>query len=57
MVNDEIGHVLIVMIEKYAKCNLRRLQSDFPSIADTIAIRLQRPSEDAYFKNLLNAHI
>jgi integrase len=57
LVSDEIGHASVVMTEKYAKCNLRRLQSDFPSIADTIAIRLNRPSEDAYFTDLLNAHI
>ena len=32
MVVDEIGHTSVVMTEKYARCNLRRLQDDFPSI-------------------------
>ena len=31
MVADEIGHASVVMTEKYARCNLRRLQDDFPS--------------------------
>ena len=53
MVADEIGHTSVVMTEKYAKCNLRRLQDDFPSLADRIALRLVPPTEDVYFKNLL----
>ena len=53
MVSDEIGHSSVVMTEKYAKCNLRRLQDDFPSLADRIALRLVPPTEDVYFKNLL----
>ena len=53
MVADEIGHASVVMTEKYAKCNLRRLQDDFPSLADRIALRLVPPTEDVYFKNLL----
>ena len=40
MVADEIGHASVVMTEKYAKCNLRRLQDDFPSLSDRIALRL-----------------
>ena len=53
MVADEIGHASVVMTEKYARCNLRRLQDDFPSLSDRIALRLTPPMEDSYFTNLL----
>ena len=53
MVADEIGHSSVVMTEKYAKCNLRRLQDDFPSLKERIALRLVPPTEDSYFTNLL----
>ena len=53
MVADEIGHSSVVMTEKYAKCNLRRLQDDFPSLRERIALRLVPPTEDSYFTNLL----
>ena len=53
MVADEIGHASVVMTEKYAKCNLRRLQDDFPSLKERIALRLVPPTEDSYFTNLL----
>ena len=53
MVADEIGHTSVVMTEKYAKCNLRRLKDDFPSLADRITLRLTPPMEDSYFTNLL----
>tara|TARA_R100000654_G_scaffold66637_1_gene94930 strand:- start:28 stop:570 length:543 start_codon:yes stop_codon:yes gene_type:complete len=55
MVADEIGHASVVMTEKYAKCNLRRLQDDFPSLSDRIALRLTPPMEDSYFTNLLQS--
>ena len=55
MVADEIGHASVVMTEKYAKCNLRRLKDDFPSLADRIALRLTPPMEDGYFTNLLKS--
>ena len=53
MVADEIGHSSVVMTEKYAKFNLRRLQDDFPLLKERIAIRLVPPTEDSYFTNLL----
>ena len=53
MVSQEIGHSSVVMTEKYAKCNLRRLQDDFPSLKERIALRLVPPTEDSYFTNLL----
>ena len=52
MVADEIGHSSVVMTEKYAKCNLRRLQDDFRSLKERIALRLVPPTEDSYFNNL-----
>ena len=55
MVADEIGHASVVMTEKYARCNLRRLQDDFPSLSDRIALRLTPPMEDSYFTNLLQS--
>ena len=55
MVSDEIGHSSVVMVEKYPKCNLRRLQDDFPSLKERINLRLTPPSEDKYFTTLLNA--
>jgi integrase len=55
MVADEIGHASVVMTEKYAKCNLRRLKDDFPSLSDRIALRLTPPMEDGYFTNLLQS--
>ena len=53
MVSDEIGHSSVVMTEKYAKCKLPRLQDDFPSLRERIALRLIPPTEDSYFTNLL----
>ena len=55
MVSDEIGHSSVVMTEKYAKCNLRRLQDDFPTLRERIALRLVPPTEDSYFTNLLKS--
>ena len=55
MVADEIGHASVVMTEKYARCNLRRLKDDFPSLADRITLRLTPPMEDGYFTNLLQS--
>ncbi len=52
MVADEIGHASVVMTEKYARCNLRRLQDDFPSLKERIALRLVPPMEDSYFPKL-----
>ena len=53
MVSQEIGHSSVVMTEKYARCNLRRLKDDFPSLADRIDARLTPPADDEYFTNLL----
>ena len=53
MVSQEIGHSSVVMTEKYANFNLRKLKDDFPSIADKIDVRLTPPDDDAYFTNLL----
>ena len=55
MVADEIGHASVVMTEKYAKFNLRKLRDDFPSLKDRINLRLTPPNEDKYFTTLLNA--
>ena len=55
MVSQEIGHSSVVMTEKYAKFNLRKLRDDFPSLRDRINLRLTPPSEDKYFTTLLNA--
>ena len=54
MVSQEIGHSSVVMTEKYAKFNLRKLRDDFPSLKERINLRLT-PSEDKYFTTLLNA--
>ena len=54
LVSDEIGHTSVAVTEKYTKCNLRRLQSDFPSIADIIKRRLKKPIEDNYLIGVLN---
>ena len=53
MVSQEITDSSVVMTEKYAKFNLRKLKDDFPSIADKIDARLTPPVDDAYFTNLL----
>ena len=53
MVSQAISHSSVVMTEKYAKSNLRRLQDDFPSLKERIALRLTPPMEDSYFTNLL----
>jgi hypothetical protein len=55
MVSQEIGHSSVVMTEKYAKFNLRKLRDDFPSLKDNINLRLTSPNEDKYFTALLNA--
>ena len=55
MVADEIGHASVVMTEKYAKCKLPKLQDDFQSLKERIALRLVKPSEDTYFTNLLQS--
>ena len=53
MVSDEIGYSLVVMVEKYPKCNFKRLQDDFPTLRERIALRLVPPTEDSYFINIL----
>tara|TARA_B100001142_G_C13907463_1_gene490342 strand:- start:179 stop:487 length:309 start_codon:yes stop_codon:yes gene_type:complete len=53
MVADKVSHASVVITEKYAKCNLRRLQGDFSSLRERIALRLTPPMEDSYFTNLL----
>ena len=53
MVADEIGHSSVIMTEKYAKFNLRKLRDDFPSLKDIINLRLTPPNEDKYFTNFL----
>ena len=55
MVSQEIGHASVVMTEKYAKFNLRKLRDDFPSLIDRINLRLTPPSEDKYYTTLLKA--
>ena len=55
MVSQEIDHSSLVMTEKYAKFNLRKLRDDFPSLKDRINLRLTPPNEDKYFATLLNA--
>ena len=42
LVSKEIGHKSVKMTEKYTKFNLRRLMTDFPSIAHIIKIRLEK---------------
>ena len=54
MVSQEIGHSSVVMTEKYAKFNLRKLRDDFLSLKDRINLRLTAPNEDNYFITLLN---
>ena len=54
MVSQEIGHASVVMTEKYAKFNLRKLRDDFPSLKERINLRLTPPNEDKYFTTLLN---
>ena len=54
MVSQEIGHSSVVMTEKYAKFNLRKLRDDFPSLKERINLRLTPPNEDKYFTTLLN---
>tara|TARA_Y100000996_G_scaffold302694_1_gene240062 strand:+ start:947 stop:1237 length:291 start_codon:yes stop_codon:yes gene_type:complete len=54
MVSQEIGHTSVMMTEKYAKFNLRKLRDDFPSLKDRINLRLTPPNEDKYFTTLLN---
>ena len=55
MVSQEIGYSSVVMTEKYAKFNLRKLTYDFPSLRKRINLRLTPLSEDKYFTTLLNA--
>ena len=55
MVSQEVGHSSVVMTEKGAEFNLRKLRDDFPSLKGRINFRLTPPSEDSYFTTLLNA--
>ena len=48
-----MGHSSVTTTEIYAKFNLRRLEMDFPSLADKIDARLTPPADDTYFTNLL----
>ena len=50
-----MGHSSVVMTEKYAKFNLRKLRDDFSSLRDRINLRLTPPNEDKYFITLFNA--
>ena len=45
MVSQEIGYSSVMMMEKYAKCNLRKLQDDFPLSRERIALRPTPPIE------------
>ena len=56
MVSQEIGHSSVVITEKYAKFNLKKLKHDFPSTADEIVARLTPPADDAYFTNLFGGY-
>ena len=47
MIFQEISHASVVMTEKYPKCNIRRLQNDFPPLADRIALKIILPIEDS----------
>tara|TARA_B100000282_G_C31424258_1_gene350483 strand:+ start:412 stop:582 length:171 start_codon:yes stop_codon:yes gene_type:complete len=53
MVSKEIGHSSLMMTEKYARFNLKKLKDDFPSIANRIEARLTPPADDTYITNLL----
>ena len=55
MVSQEVGYSSVMMTEKYAKFNLRKLRDDLPSLKEFINLRLTPPSEDKYFTTLLNA--
>ena len=55
MVFQEVGYSSVMMTEKYAKFNLRKLRDDLPSLKECINLRLTPPSEDKYFTTLLNA--
>ena len=55
MVSQEIGHSSVVMTERYAKFNLRKLRDDFPSLKNRINLKLTPSSKNKYFTKLLNA--
>ena len=55
MVSQEIGHSSVVMTEKYAKFNLRKLRDGFSSLKERINLKLTPPMEDSYFTNLLQS--
>ena len=54
MVSQEIGHTSVMMTEKYAKFNLRKLRDDFPSLKERINLRITPLSKDKYFTTFLN---
>jgi hypothetical protein len=53
MVSQEIGHTSVMMTEKYANFNLRKLKDDFPSLIERIAFRLALLSKESCFPTLL----
>lgn len=55
LVSKEIGHTSVSQTEKYANFHLRRLMSDFPTIAKDIEKRLDKRIQETYFNGLLNA--
>ena len=54
IVSQEIGHSSVLMTEKYAKLNLRKLRDDLPSLKERITLRLGAHTEDSYLTLLLN---
>ncbi len=42
-----------MITKKAVKCYLKRVQDDFPSLSDRIALSLTPPMEDSYFTDLL----
>ena len=46
----------VVITEKYAKFNLKKLNDDFPSTADKIDASLNQPANNAYSTNLLGSY-
>ena len=56
MLSQEIAHSSVVVTEKNAKFNLKKLNDDFPSTADKIDAMLTPPADDACSTNLLGGY-
>ncbi len=57
LVSKEIGHASVLMTQKYADFNLRRLQVDFPSLRHIVESRITRETTNSSLINMCEKNL